>query len=193
MIAGFVADYGYLAVFLGTLLEGETVLLAAGFAVHRGMLDGNLVFATAVLGATTGDLGAFLLGRWQGAALLARCPALARHTERAELLLERYHAPFILLMRFLYGLRIAGPLIMGHGNLPLPRFAVFNLLGAILWAALVMGAGYAFGIAIESFLADVKRLEEPLLLGILAVGLGALLLRKWMGAAGNRKHRHCRP
>lgn len=193
MIAEFVADYGYLAVFLGTLLEGETVLLAAGFAVHRGMLDGHLVFVIAVLGATAGDLCAFLLGHWKGASLLARFPALARHAERIESLLARYHAPFILVMRFLYGLRIAGPLIMGYGCLPLSRFALFNVLGAVLWASLVMGAGYAFGIAIESFLDDIKRLEETLLAAILAVGLGGLLLRHWMGAAKDRKRQRLHP
>jgi membrane protein DedA with SNARE-associated domain len=29
------ATYGYLAVFLGTLLEGETILLLGGYAAHR--------------------------------------------------------------------------------------------------------------------------------------------------------------
>ncbi len=32
MISAFVASYGYLAVFAGTLLEGETILIAAGVA-----------------------------------------------------------------------------------------------------------------------------------------------------------------
>lgn len=187
MIAGFIASYGYLAVLLGTLLEGETVLLAAGFAVHRGMLDGRLVFVIAVLGATLGDQLAFLLGRWKGEALIARFPALAHHAGRVNALLERYHAPFILVVRFLYGLRIAGPLAMGNSHLPLARFALFNLLGAILWAALVLGAGYAFGLAIEAFLADLKHLEGFILLAILAAGLSIWVVRQRLGAARRRK------
>jgi membrane protein DedA with SNARE-associated domain len=31
-----VIDYGYLAVFIGCLLEGETILVLAGFAAHQG-------------------------------------------------------------------------------------------------------------------------------------------------------------
>ena len=38
MISAFVATYGYVAVFAGTLLEGETILLSAGFAANRGLL-----------------------------------------------------------------------------------------------------------------------------------------------------------
>ena len=34
-----VADYGYLAVFVGTLLEGEAVLMLAGYAAHRSYLS----------------------------------------------------------------------------------------------------------------------------------------------------------
>ena len=74
MISAFVISYGYLAVFLGTLLEGETILLSAGFAANRGLLYWPLVVAVAFAGATLGDQIAFLLGRWQGASLIARFP-----------------------------------------------------------------------------------------------------------------------
>lgn len=39
MIEQIVQTWGYAAVFAGTFLEGETVLVAAGFAAHRSMLD----------------------------------------------------------------------------------------------------------------------------------------------------------
>ena len=178
MLTEFIASYGYLAVFFGTLLEGETVLLAAGFAAHRGMLDWKLVFAVAFAGATLGDQVAFLLGRWKGEALIQRFPALARNVARVRSLLERYPAPFILVVHFLYGLRIAGPLIMGSGRVPLARFVVLNMIGAALWAALVVGAGYAFGFAMEAWLADLKRIEELVLIGILAAGVAAWIWRR---------------
>jgi hypothetical protein len=38
-IATLIQNYGYVAVFLGTLLESETVLVLAGFAAHRGYLS----------------------------------------------------------------------------------------------------------------------------------------------------------
>ena len=66
MINDFVANYGYLAVFIGTLLEGETILVAAGFAAYRGLLDLPSVVLVAIVGGTLGDQTAFQLGRWKG-------------------------------------------------------------------------------------------------------------------------------
>lgn len=171
MISAVVASYGYLAVFAGTLLEGETILLAAGFAAHRGLLNWPLVVMVAFLGATLGDQLAFLLGRWRGAALIARFPVLAQRAPRVHALLERRHVAFILGVRFLYGLRIAGPVVMGTTGLPVWRFAMFNMIGAAIWALLVAGAGYYFGMALEALFADVRRVEEAILIGILVAGL----------------------
>ena len=170
MISQFVASYGYLAVFAGTLLEGESVLVAAGFAAHRGLLDWRLVVLVAMVGGTLGDQLAFLLGRWRGPALVARFPALARRKPRVDRLLARYDAAFILTVRFLYGLRIAGPLLLGAGPVPFLRFAVLNVAGAVIWALAVTGAGYGFGAAAGALIADLRRYEEALLAGILAVG-----------------------
>ncbi|MBE0622390.1 MAG: DedA family protein [Burkholderiales bacterium] len=178
MIAAFIASYGYLAVFVGTLLEGETVLIAAGFAAHQGLLDWPLVVLVAAAGGTLGDQSAFLLGRWKGAVLLERFPGLARRIPRVHALLERFDAMFILAVRFLYGLRIAGPLIMGSSRVPVLRFAVFNTIGAAIWAVLVSGAGYVFGVAISSFIADLRRIEEAVFLSILALGIVFWLWRK---------------
>lgn len=178
MISTFVLSYGYLAVFVGTFLEGETILLAAGFAAHRGLLDWPLVVLIATLGGTLGDQLAFLLGRWKGNALIERFPALAKHKPRVHELLERHAVAFILTVRFLYGLRIAGPLLLGSSRVPALRFAVLKMIGAALWAATITSAGYSFGLAIDAFFADLKRFEEIILVTILALGALFWLWRK---------------
>lgn len=186
MISAFVASYGYPTVFLGTLLEGETILIAAGFAAHRGLLDWRLVFLVAMLGATLGDQFAFLLGRWKGAALIERFPVLVQQKPRVERLLQRYNVLFILGVRFLYGLRIAGPVLLGSSGIAVWRFALLNLLGAALWAALITAAGYAFGEAIASLLADLKSVEEALLVSIVVAGLAYWLWRRLRVQKKNR-------
>lgn len=187
MISTFVATYGYFAVFLGTLLEGETILLAAGFAAHRGLLDWPLVALVAFLGATTGDQLAFLLGRWKGAALIARFPALAERAPRVHALLERHDAVFIFAVRFMYGLRIAGPVVIGTSGVPLARFAAFNLIGAAVWAVLIAGVGYFFGAVSSSIFADLQRYEEIVLIGILAAGLLLWLVRRVLMECSRRR------
>jgi membrane protein DedA with SNARE-associated domain len=186
MISAYVASYGYFAVFVGTLLEGETILIAAGFAAQLGLLDWPHVVLVAIAGGTLGDQLAFLLGRWKGDALIERFPALARRKLRIYSFLERYDVVFILTVRFLYGLRIAGPLILGSGRVPLLRFAVLNVMGAVLWAVLVSGAGYAYGLTINSLIADVTRNAEIALVVILALSAALWPLRKFRTQA--RKH-----
>ncbi|MFB0935024.1 MAG: DedA family protein [Propionivibrio sp.] len=170
MIGEFIKNYGYLAVMLGTLLEGEAVLLAAGFACHQGLLDWRIVAALAVLGATLGDQGAFLIGRWKGERLVSRFPSLERSLPRINALMEKYHTPMILFVRFMYGMRIAGPLLLGMSNLPAYRFALLNVIGAVIWASVVTSIGYSFGVTMSALLTDVKEVEEILLASLLVIG-----------------------
>ena len=180
MINDLIANYGYLAVFFGTLVEGETILLAAGFAAHRGLLDWRIVVALAFAGGCVGDLLAFLLGRWQGEAIMARFPSIARRAPRVLALLERHHVGLILCVRFIYGMRVAGPVVIGASGVPLARFTVLNMIGSALWATTVGGAGYYFGAALAALLADLKRFEQSVLIAMLAAG-AIFWLWRWRG------------
>ncbi len=164
-----IQQWGYVLVFLGALLEGETMLLLAGLAAHNGHLALPPIILLAVAGGFLGDLVFFFLGRRYGGRLLARFPSLRRSAARANELFMRHHAPFILANRFLYGLRIAGPVAIGMSALPATRFALINLAGAVLWACVIVGAGYLFGQAVELLLGDARRVEEGLLGGIVLI------------------------
>ena len=38
MLESFLAKYGYIAILLGTVFEGETIMIMGGFSAHRGYL-----------------------------------------------------------------------------------------------------------------------------------------------------------
>jgi membrane protein DedA with SNARE-associated domain len=153
------SDYGYLAVFVGALLEGESILMLAGYAAHRGLLSLPSVIFIAFFGATLGDQIFFLIGRRFGRELLMRWPGFETRTARVEQLLLRYDAWVIMGVRFAYGLRIAGPIAIGMSSVPAWRFFVFNAIGAVFWAPLVAGVGWMFGHALEQILGDMRRYE----------------------------------
>lgn len=158
-LESFIRDYGYLAVFVGTFLEGETILLMAGFAAQRGYLSLPEVMAVAFLGSFAGDQLYFHLGRRHGSALLERFPSLRERTEAVRRLLVRFHTPLIPALRFVYGMRVIGPMALGLSAVPSRRFLALNLAGAVLWVALVGGAGYFFGQALELLVRDLERFE----------------------------------
>ena len=147
--------HGLLAVGLGAFLEGESVLLIAGAAASRGHLWLPAVVAVAALASFVGDQFYFSLGRKYGKTLLARFPALAPRAARVDALLARWHLPLILSIRFLYGLRVAGPFAVGMSSVPWSRFLALNLAGAWLWAWLVAAAGYFGGQLLGHALAAV--------------------------------------
>lgn len=170
--------HGYWALALGCLIEGETVLLLAGFAAHRGWLDPLAVFGIAATTGFAGDQLAFWLGRRHGAAVLRRWPALGAQRARLERGLQRWPAAMVLGVRFAYGLRVAGPLLIGTSRMPAWRFAALNALGALLWAGAVGSAGWLFGAAAERLLGRLQHLEGWLLLALLLAGAGVWLLRR---------------
>lgn len=177
-LAELVRDYGYYAVFVGTFLEGETILVMAGFAAHGGYLELPWVVGVAAAGGTLGDQLYFYLGRRYGPQILARFPRLQPRAAKVAALLQRHHLPLILSIRFLYGLRTVGPLVFGMSRLGRLRFFALNLVGALLWAVLVGGAGYLFGSALALVFADLRRYEEALLALMAGAGAIAWLVRR---------------
>ena len=164
MIEDFVRHYGYAAVALGALAEGETVLLVAGYGAHRGWLQWPLVVMVAAIAATLGDQVFFFLGRWYGPQLINRFPRLRRGLPHVERLLQRGAPWAIVSVRFLYGLRVAGPILIGMAGVAPWRFVVFNAIGALIWAPLIVGLGWSFGAGMVQLASRLQQGEEILLL-----------------------------
>jgi membrane protein DedA with SNARE-associated domain len=181
-VSALVAQYGYWMVLLGAVAEGETVLLAAGFAAHRGLLQLPEVVLIAWLASSASDQACFYLGRRHGARLLARFGSLQAPLDRLRPWVARHPNLAVLGVRFVYGLRTAGPIALGMLGVPRWKFALLNLLGAALWALLFGLLGYQFGNALQWLLDDLRSVEEAvlglLLLAALLLPL-ALRLRRW--------------
>jgi membrane protein DedA with SNARE-associated domain len=173
-----VVRWGYVVVLLWTFVEGETVLLMAGYAAQRGWLRLDLVIAAAFAGSLAGDQLLFLAGRRWGRRILASRPRWRGRVDRVHALLERRRDLFIAGFRFLYGLRTVSPLVLGTGTVPGARFLVLNALGAALWAVSFGLAGYLFGSGMEALLRDARRFEILGLAVLGAAGIAAWILRR---------------
>ena len=165
-----VLQLGYVTLFIGTFLEGESVLALAGVAASYGYLTFEYVVAVAALGAFLGDQACFYVGRRYGASILARYPKLAAKAPRVERLVRRWDAPAVIVLRFLYGLRIAGPIVIGSFGISPWRLALFNAIGALIWAPLVAGIGYMAGYALEAWIGRLKHVQIGLLMAVLVAG-----------------------
>ena len=181
--ANLLGDYGYAALALGCFLEGETLLLLAGVAAHAGYMSFPVVVFVAFVCGTLGDQLYYAIGRRYGDALLGRWPRFELPATRVRRAIKRHSEWLIVGVRFMYGLRLVGPVVIGMSEVPPWRFVVFNVLGAALWAFTVAGAGYVFGHAIEWLLADIELFEKAALV-CAGVVLVALLARLWYRSRG---------
>jgi membrane protein DedA with SNARE-associated domain len=166
-----IATHGYWLLALGCFLEGETILVLAGVAARLGYLNPLAVLGIAVGCGFAGDQFFFWLGRHSGTRILARWPALAQKAQPTQRLIERYDTLVVVMVRFVYGMRIAGPIFIGMSGIPWWRLIVFNFLGAVVWACAVAGAGWLLGEGVHVFLDHVHSIQAGGLLAVVLLGL----------------------
>lgn len=177
--ARLIHEYGYYAVLFGTLLEGETILVMAAIAANQGYMHLPVLMPVAVAGAIIGDQFFYYMGRRHGNMLLTRFPSLSAHAAKVGSLIARHHAPVIVVLRFTYGLRIVGPMMVGMSAVSPLQFTLWNSLGSVLWAALIIGVGYAFGDALQWLMGSIQKLELLVLASLIVLGLLAWLIVRY--------------
>lgn len=159
-IPQLIQQYGYAAVAVGAFLEGETVLILAAAGAHLGYLKLPAVIVVAAIGAFLGDNVYFFVGRCYGPRLTRRFPSLGRAVPRVDRFVGRWHALAVIVLRFTYGLRIAGPIVLGAGRMRTLTFLWANATGAVLWALLLGAIGWGFGHAATRLLENAARVEH---------------------------------
>lgn len=170
MIQHLVERYGYIGLFIGTFLEGETILVLAGVMAQRGFLTLPGVVIAAFLGSFSGDQLFFWIGKTHGQKFLERRPHWQRRVQRVKHWMGRAQTPFALGFRFLYGLRTVSPFALGMFQMSGWRFLILNFLGAAIWATAFGGGGYLFGHALDPMLENFHQYSAYV---FLAAGLAA--------------------
>jgi membrane protein DedA with SNARE-associated domain len=165
----------YLVLLIWTFLEGETIVIIAGMAARSGHLVLPLVILCSFTGSILSDQLMFFLGRFKGAAFIAKRPAWQIRAQKVYRLLEQYQTGLILGFRFMYGVRNITPFAIGMSEVPTRRFIGLNVVGAALWAVSFSWGGYLFGAAMESFVE--KRYHAWLLLGLLVTACLIWIIR----------------
>ncbi|MDZ7264675.1 MAG: DedA family protein [candidate division KSB1 bacterium] len=174
----FIEQYGYLALFVGTIVEGETVVVLAGFAAARGYLHWYLVILIAFLGTTLTDHSLFFLGRCYGQNLLAKRLNWKNQIDRIHRYLQRYQNYAILGFRFLYGMRMIAAFAIGTSKIEIHRFCLLNIFSSLLWAAIYASGGYMFGQALAALLGDIQRYQFKFMMGIIIMALSLWIYRR---------------
>lgn len=175
-----IVQYGYLAIMLGTFLEGEMALVLGGFLAHQGYLSLPGVMAAALAGSFLADQLFFLLGRLRGRPYLLRRPSLMARVAQADRLVTRHRVPVILGFRFMYGMRTVIPFTLGLSSVSALLFVPLNLAGGLIWSVAGSMCGFLFGRSLTVLLAELGRHEAEVFMGlaVLALGIWGVLLAR---------------
>ncbi|AIX74362.1 MAG: DedA family protein [Mixta calida] len=182
-----IEQYGYLAVVIGCIAEGETFALLGGVIAHEKLLRYSGVVLAVALGGFLGDQLLFWIGRRFGTRILRRFKKHQGKLKRANSMIRRHPVLFIIGVRFMYGFRTIGPIIIGASRLRPMKFLIFNAIGAFLWAVIFVTLGYFAGEMIAPWL---HRLDHHLkhLLWLVGAALLVLLLRMAFRHWSSRRH-----
>lgn len=129
-------------------LPGDSLLFVTGALTAQGILQWQLAVPLLIVAAVAGDALNFALGD------LARRKALDAHRirfikadyiDRTQAFFDRHGKKTIVLARFVPVVRTLAPFVAALGRMPYPVFFSYNVIGAVAWVVLLIGAGHAFG------------------------------------------------
>ena len=134
-------------------LPGDSLLFAAGALAATGALDVTVASVVVLSAAIIGDAVNYAIGRSAGRQVVRRAETDPRwrrwinpaYIARAHEFFERHGGKAIVIARFMPIVRTFVPFVAGIGEMSYPKFAFYNVAGAVLWVGVCVGAGYAFG------------------------------------------------
>lgn len=153
------------------ILPGDSLLFTAGALVAQEELHFPLwlLCVLVTVAAFAGDQNAYWIGRRIGPRLFNRPDSRffkREHIEETHRYFERYGGATVIIARFVPIVRTYSAASAGIGKMHYPKFAAYDLVGAILWGCGVTLLGYMLG-----NIPFVQKNIEFLLVGIIAVSL----------------------
>jgi len=158
-------------------LPGDSLLFLCGVLASLGEMDVATVSLVLMAAAILGDAVNYAIGYRVGPKVFCSETSWLFHKQhlvRAQRFYERHGGKTIFLARFVPFLRTFAPFVAGIGRMSYPRFAAYNVVGAIVWVLIFVLPGYYF--------AEQPWVRENLyvvLAAIVALSLTPILVERW--------------
>lgn len=148
----------------GFFLPGASLLFTAGLLAGQGLFNPWLLIPLVTLAAMAGDSTGYWIGTRYGIKLFLRPDSRFfrhEHLERAKEFYEKYGRQAVLFARFVPVVRTFVPIVAGIVQMNYRTFLMFNIIGALAWAAGVTTLGV--------FLGNVPFVEKYFSIIVLAI------------------------
>jgi membrane-associated protein len=160
-------------------LPGDSLLFAVGAlaATEGSPIEVGPVGILLIVAAVLGDAVNYSVGKFVGPKVFARESSFLlnkQHLVRAQHFYEKHGGKAIILARFVPIVRTFAPFVAGIGRMTYRRFALFNVVGGVVWVVAFLLAGYGFG-----NIPEVKRNFQYVILAIIALSLLPIAFEWW--------------
>ena len=172
--------FPYLIILVSAAIEGEVVYAGAVVMASLGRLNPFGVLISGSIGGWAGDQFWFYAARGRLSSWLNRFSKIANRRRVIQKRMHRHATKFILLIRFLPGLRIAIPLACAYAGIPAFQFSGLSFLSALAWASAIMFVIQSLGATSLSAL-GVKAWWAPAIPAVIVV-----LFFRWLSRAGSK-------
>lgn len=177
-LAVIIGDYGvwtygvlFLIVFAETglvvlpLLPGDSLIFAAATFAAKDLLNPWLLFGVLAVAGIIGDGVNYMVGHYIGPKVFREDEDIRflkrEYLDKTHEFFEKYGGKAVILGRFMPIIRTFVPFVAGAGSMTYPNFALYNVIGAILWVGSFTFLGYFFG--------NIPIVEENFSLVILGI------------------------
>lgn len=129
-------------------LPGDSLLFAAGAICALGTMNVWVMIALLIVAAILGDAVNYTIGNRLGPKIFSSTTSKLlnrEHLNRTHAFYERHGGKTIILARFMPIIRTFAPFVAGIGAMRYRQFAVYNVVGAVVWVASFSLLGYYFG------------------------------------------------
>ncbi len=129
-------------------LPGDSLLFVAGTVAAAGGMNIHLLVVLLIIAAILGDAVNYGVGHYIGPRVFSSRESRwlnPRHLERAHAFYEHHGGKTIIIARFVPIIRTYAPFVAGAASMSYPKFALYNITGAVLWVVSLGYAGYFFG------------------------------------------------
>ncbi len=165
--------YGYIGLFLYSIGGGFAAIVVAGVLSFMGKMDITLSVAIAFVANTLGSFMLFYMARYQKAMMMEGLKKHRRKLALAHLLLKKNGPWIIVVQKFIYGIKTIIPIALGLTKYDFKKFAIYNVIGAALWAGVFGVGSYMGGSVLVKFTEYITT--NPWIAPLLLVTFGSTL------------------
>lgn len=194
LVEGFIEQFTYVGFFLvlfgtalGLPIPEEIPVLAAGVLAHEDVVRWWIALPVCFFGILSGDTILYWIGHHWGERILdwrvVRLGLSREREERFKAAYRRHGVKIVFTARHIVGLRAAAFMTAGIAKVPFPRFLIVDAAAALVGVSVSFGLAFLFTDQLRRLFADIRRIEQWVVLA------GLLVLAGWLGVLAYRRAR----